>query len=797
VPETLASTTLRRAGRTTIVACAVFYAFRYGMHEPVAATYGLFGAIALGAFAQVCGPPSVRVRTLLTALPVGWLLVTAGTLLAGSDVGAALGMLVLGFAVSYAGVGGPRVVGVVNGLQLLYILACFPPYAPATLGERLLGLTVAVLLLALGERVLWPGPAPERYEHRLGAAVAALAGRIRAGSDALAARSAGTGTPAGAGPARATGTGPDMAGLFELTEGLKPSRLPPELRPASAGRRDRALAHASGTARYTAARTADLFALSELSRRSGPGDRSGQGDRTGPAGPDRIDAGLRPAASVLLGRTADAVARAAAWLTGGGPAPDAGLVPAAITEFRAARTATPPGGLPPDELRLGSLALSVADGSAVMVTALRVAAGAPISTRSATVQSGQSLAGSPGGSFWYASRSSLALWWHRLCEHLTPRSVYFQGALRLALALAFARLLAGVLDLAHGFWVLLAILTVLRASAAATRAVLWPSLVGTVVGAALAGLLLALVSSQFFYVVSLPVLMLIGFAAGPLLGQVAGQALFTLVIATVFAQLEPPGWRLAEVRLLDVVLGGAIGVLIGLCAWPRGGAGEMHRASGNFLADCAASIRITVATLTGRPPVVGPDPAPNQSRATPGGAVAAPGPSPGPAGSAAEPVAADPAGDHAAAARNLAGPALGRPSAVEQLALTRHDGQLADASFGLYQSETRRMYMPSLDWQATLVAGHHVVRGAEGLLRACAVGRLSDYAGPLGITSSSVAAGYDAVAAQLLTRRPIDVPPVVRDDEAWPVDLGADLYHLADLRVWLDGVADDLTHIQP
>jgi uncharacterized membrane protein YccC len=486
------------------------------------------------------------------------------------------------------------------------------------------------------------------------------------------------------------------------------------------------------------------------------------------------------------------------------------LIPRAIAEFRAARTATPTAGLPPDQLRLGSLALSVADGSAVMVTALRVASGAPTAVESAAVESAavppaavpsaslQSAAvramtvQSGPGPFWYANQSSLALWWHRLREHLTPRSVYFQGALRLALALAFARLLAGVLDLAHGFWVLLAILTVLRASAAATRAVLWPSLVGTVIGAALAGLLLAVVTAPTFYVVTLPVLMLVGFAAGPLLGQVVGQALFTLVIATVFAQLEPPGWQLAEVRLLDVALGGAIGVLIGLCAWPRGGAGEMHRASGNFLADCAASIRITVAALTGSPPAIGPDPAPNQTRATPGRAV----PTRSRTGSA-EPVNADPAGDHAAAEHNLAGPALGRPSAAEQLALTRHDGQLADASFGLYQSETRRLYAPSLDWQATLVAGHHVVRGAEGLLRSCPAGRLDDRVGALGTTSSSVAAGYDAVAAQLLTRRPVDVPPVVRGPQNWPADLGPDLYHLADLRVWLDGVAADLAHIHP
>jgi uncharacterized membrane protein YccC len=262
-----------------------------------------------------------------------------------------------------------------------------------------------------------------------------------------------------------------------------------------------------------------------------------------------------------------------------------------------------------------------------------------------------------------------------------------------------------------------------------------------VIGAGLAGLLLALVASPTVYAALLPVVMFVGFAAGPLLGVLVGQALFTIVIATVFAQLEPAQWHLAEVRLFDVALGGLIGVLIGLCAWPRGGAGEMHRASGNFLADCAAAIRATGGSMGGgrggAPPV---DPAP-------------------------------------------------------VLAEARHDGQLADASYALYQSETRRRYAPKLDWQATLVAGHHVVRGAEGLLRSHPDGLM--LIGPLGVTASSVAAGYDAVAAQLLTHRTIDVPPFTEGSQAWPTDLGARAYHLADLWVWLDGVGDDLTRLRP
>ena len=34
-------------------------------------------------------------------------------------------------------------------------------------------------------------------------------------------------------------------------------------------------------------------------------------------------------------------------------------------------------------------------------------------------------------------------------------------------------------------------------------------------------------------------------------------------------------------------------------------------------------------------------------------------------------------------------------------------------------------------------------------------------------------------------------------DVDWPTDLGQDLYHVADLRVWLDGLRDDLGRILP
>ncbi len=689
---------VRRAARVTLVACIGFYTGRYLLGNPVFATYSLFGAVALGALAQIPGSPRQRSRTLMMILPAVWLLVTLGTVLAVRDWSAALGMFVLGFAVSYAGVGGPRLVGVVNGLQLLYILPCFPPYAPGTLGLRLAGVTVAVVLLAIAERFLWPDPSPEPYEQVLARAVSTVAACLDAAAGCL------RGEP---------GARDELARRLPATtdaaEALRPSLLDPGQRPASASRRDHALSQAASVLRYSVSRLSDLFEVD---------------------GTDQLRA---PAGANLLAEAAASTRTVAAWLRGTGPVPDPTGMMAALDTFREARAAVVPNGVHPDRLRLGALALAVADGIKVLVTAAEVAAGA-------TLAPDRTPPALQPGSFWYAYLPTWRLWWSRLRAHFTPRSVYFQGALRLAFALAVARLLAGVLDLSHGFWVLLAVLTLLRTSAAQTRMASWPILTGTVIGAVVAGVILVVVVDPPVYAIALPVLMLVGFSVGPLLGQLWGQAAFTIVIAVIFAQLAPSDWRLAEARVVDVSLGVAIGVLIGLFAWPRGGTGELHRAVGAFFDDCAGTIRETVSVLTDSGPP-------------------------------------------------------GEPG--EALPRARHDVTLAEASYALYQSERRGPSGARLDWQAAMMAGHHVVRGAEDLLRSGPAGHLTDCVRPLQSLSSSVSSGYADLATRLIHHNVVSFTRPTTPTQDWPDNLGVSLYHLADLRVWLEGLADDLGRVVP
>ena len=67
----------------------------------------------------------------------------------------------------------------------------------------------------------------------------------------------------------------------------------------------------------------------------------------------------------------------------------------------------------------------------------------------------------------------------RRCGHAVSWPLHaplglFQNAIRLAVGLAAARLVAGELDLSHGFWMPLATLTLMRTSVATTRAAVVP-----------------------------------------------------------------------------------------------------------------------------------------------------------------------------------------------------------------------------------------------------------------------------------------------------------------------------------
>ncbi|MEU9992657.1 FUSC family protein [Streptomyces sp. NPDC048045] len=749
----------RRAIHVTLVAAAGFYLFRYGLGLPVAATYALFATVAMGGLSKIPGTGRQRAAVVLRLLPVGWLLVVLGTYLSVRTWSAVVGMLVVGFALAFSAVGGPRQAGAAPGLQLLYILPSFPPYDPGSLAERLTGTTTGMALLAAAEALIFSEPAPAPYRERAARAAATAAGCatfLAASPHALPEADVRAGRDAG--------------------WALRPANVPEAERPAGPGLRDRALVHTGLTTRTLLNRlaqlppapdgrpgngvTAVLHAVAQLASATALCLRAG----TPPAAPH---AGLVAARAQLSALSAGPVPDgASAHSTSHAPdetsAHSAGRhTPEGSTTRSTGRAPgrpsaqstdpTPEGtagsgepasrpDFPPAVLRRHAAVLEVADAALAMGAAADLA----VHGRHASIEV-------PPGRFWYAATPAPLLWWHRVRGHAERRSVFFQNAVRIAMALTAARLVAGVDTLPHGFWATLATLTLTRTTMDETWSTIRVALAGTLAGALVTAGVLALVGPHTaVYAVVLPLWMLFAFTVGPVRGVGWAQGLFTVLVALVFAQLAPPTWRLAEVRMLDVLVGSAIGAVFGLLAWPRGAHDELRLASAHLLRKAA---EIVVATS-------------------------------------------------ASVAQGGPGPATAGGSGHRSL---QHAVILAESAYAQFQSEPtpfggrgRAVALPGVDWQATLMAGHHSLWGSDRLLEPppaglCAaaaesVSGLGDrVAGRMLLVSAALDPGSDTPTAPV---PPMD--PVLAGSGAEPP--GAPRLYYATVS-WLDSLMTDLARI--
>lgn len=690
---------LHRSLRVSLAASAGFYPFLYWLHEPVLALYALFAPIALGLLSSIPGSGRQRAVVMLKALPVGLVLVALGTVLAVQTWAAVLGMLVVGFLLAFAAVAGPRPAGAAPGLQLFYILACFPPYEPQTLWLRLAGLVFGVVVLALCELFLLPQAPGPTYRTALAEAVATaggtLAGRIHLSPGDL----------------RAAGAR------------LRLSRFPPAERPAGPGRAARGLSQAGSGARRLLEQLAHLTETGELRllvRGNGPGPGAG-----GAEDADTPSRSLLPQVASLCDETGAA-------LRAGRPIPGPERMDEVIDAFQQTRvlqaTRNPADVPPVPVLRRQAAVLAVAESARILEISVRVGLDG---RRSRPIE--------PRELFWYAQAPAPQLWIRRFTGNMTLRSVQFQNAVRIALALAAARLVAGSLDLTHGFWVLLAVLTLSRTTVGQTWAAIRIAVAGNLVGAVAAGaLLIGLGQHTEAYAALLAPGMLLAFALGPLLGIAWAQGLFTLVVAIAFAQIAPANWQLAEARIVDVVTGSAIGLLCAMLAWPAGARREVRRTMAELLHACNPLIRGTVAALTAVPPGSAPLP-PTQ-------------------------------------------PAL-------------HRLRLAEAAYDQFRSEPAGSRPAHADWHAVLIAAGQVLLGAHWLPRfdMPATALPPDAADRARAGAHAVADSTVRLACLCTGDQP---PPEVttRSSPASPV--GPPLPALVDLDVWLRSLDAQFARIE-
>ncbi|MFF3611501.1 FUSC family protein [Streptomyces sp. NPDC002580] len=683
----------RQSARVTAAAAAGFYPALYLLDRPVVAIYALFAPISLGVLSPVPGGGRDRARTVLFALPVAAALTALGTALAVTTGSAVAGTLLVGFGVSFAAAYGPAPASVVPGLLLFYVLACFPPYAPDTLPQRLCGLLAGGALLILCELLILPTPSTPSYRARVAEALDLAA------ASALSA-------------ARGHHHAPETARrLREEGQDLRLSRAPPASRPTGAGRTARGLAQGGAATRRVLEQLARMAEQPHAARAADP-----------------------PSAELLRGVAAGCAATADA-LRGARAVPGPEALEEMTADFMAVRGH--PAGTRAEvsqallEYRSGVLAAAA---SAVTVqTAVAVALGGR-----------RAVPGLPREQFWYAEPSAARLLALRLTGNLTLRSVLFQNAVRTALGLGAARLVAGALDLSHGFWVLLAVLTLARTRAGATWATVRSAAVGTLVGSLAAGVLLFEAGGAVdVYAAVLVPAMFVAFSVGPVAGPAWAQGLFTLVVSAAFSQLAPAGWRLAEARLLDVLTGCAIGLVCGVLAWPAGARAEVRRGVAELLRAVAPLARLTVL----------------------------------------------------ATVRAHGDPGPGRAAAEEALRVTRHRLRIAEAAYAQYRTEGGGALPDGgPDWHSALVCAHHVVVGSHWLPRweyrpapPDAVRWARESAGQLAAAMDRAAAfpsgGVRARPAPLppevVATSPAGLRPVLVDIDGWLQSLAAELTAIA------------------
>ncbi|AVH99622.1 FUSC family protein [Streptomyces sp. WAC00288] len=696
----------RHAAHVTAATAAGFYPALHLLDRPVAGIYALFTPIAFGILSPLPGAGRERAATVLRAVPAAAVLVVLGTVLAVGTWPAVAGMLAVGFALAFGSACGPRIAGAAPGLQLFYILACFPPYEPGTLPQRLVGLAVGGAFLALAEAVLFPDAPEPPYRTRIADALD------------LAARAA-SGVVRGEGPDPGT-----AARLGAAGRELRLSRLPAGARPTGAGRTDRALAQAGAATR----RLLDQLAL-----------LAGHA----PAPGDTASAELLRGIAASCAETAAALRRGRRRRAGRvlvGPQ----LLEELVADFLKSRAGAP---APRGVLVRRSTVLT----AAVSAVTVRTAASLALGGR-------ERLYGLPREQFWYAAEGPARLTAVRIRGNLTRRSVVFQNALRTALGLALARLVAGSLDLSHGFWVLLAVLTLGRTTAGATWSAVRAAAAGTLAGAFAAGLLIVGAGgSSAVYAALLVPMMLVAFTLGPLGGPAWGQGLFTLVVATAFAQIAPVTWRLAEARLVDVLTGSAIGLLCGLLAWPAGARAEIRYAMSGLLRAAAPLVRATATAVT------------EGAGSGKGGA--------GENGTV-----------RSGAGRSTA--ADGSPS--PGVRLTLHRLRIAEAAYAQYRTEPAPDAAEAArDWLAVLDHGSRTLVGAYWLPRTDGmpglppeVRRWAREAAEEVAAATVRAAGFPPDGVRV---RPAPLPPEVAERVPAPL-----LAPLTDVEVWLRALARDL-----
>jgi len=147
-------------------------------------------------------------------------------------------------------------------------------------------------------------------------------------------------------------------------------------------------------------------------------------------------------------------------------------------------------------------------------------------------------------------------------------SVSFRHALKAATAITFAIVAARFLELRHAGWLPISVIVIMRPSVGGTLRIGWKRLWGTVIGAAI-GVVILFLEPGTLVLAGLIVLAFFLMILIRVFSYTLFSCCLTVGVILLLGVLFTDGWQFGVERILDTVLGVAIGVAASFGVWPN------------------------------------------------------------------------------------------------------------------------------------------------------------------------------------------------------------------------------------
>jgi len=508
-----------------------------------AATFCSFATVAALYFLDFDGSTRERLGGYAAATAVGLVGLVIGTLVARTLWLAAIAALFVGFAFAFARVLRGYVARSAVGVQMAFVLAVLTPAQPADLDSYLLAWLTGSVIAGIAALVIFP----KRHTGELRTALSEWCSRAAVLSTSI-------GTP------RAT---EHIADLEQARENLRSQWFGTAIRPGMVSIRMRALVQMRFEAVMATRSLSSLVAASPTIPNAQP--LSGVCAQGFEFAAGTVVAGHPVAgrAPVEAARVADAD-RTEQWvgdtLRASGTGPNRGEQPGAEDAPDTTRSGQGATGIP--ETPAAQAVRELEAHNTVRVLSIAAEAMQRMAARSVG-------AASPDPTLTLPLKGSVG---EQLRANLSWHSFWFRNAIRAAIAVTAAIVVARLLGVEHGVWVAMSVLSLIQVTfneSGAQRSALRTAL-GAVGGVVIAAVVLALLPEGWMLLAVLPFAAFVAKWAAigrPGLGQISYTP-FAIINMAVLAWPSPTD--LTTERLLDILLGMAVALVATFVAFPHG-----------------------------------------------------------------------------------------------------------------------------------------------------------------------------------------------------------------------------------